>query len=183
METPARQTLIQALKELHSNPEDPEAVIADFEARADERDQQGAKLHAEASAFRGIAQNMRRLLGGDALDPEPLAPEPVVAAVTPTPSHQPSNGHRPEGMEAVRRIMKDGGVWSAGEILAEMQKRGWESKESKNPIRPTEAAINRLWKVKKEIERVGRGQYRYIGASIPEESTPEFALLRPGQGP
>jgi len=78
----------------------------------------------------------------------------------------------------VRRIMNDGGVWTARQLLDEMRKRGWESKESKNPIRPTEAAINRLWKVKKEIERVGRGQYRYIGPGAPAPSPPaEFALL------
>lgn len=154
MATQARQTLTEALKALQRNPGNPEAVIASFEAKAAEREREIDKLMAEMGALRQIVNGMRTLLGEQAA-PE-RSPEPTSAAPE-------SNGIRPEGMEAVRRIMKDGGVWTGKQILEEMKRRGWESRESQNPIRPTEAAINRLWKVKGELERVGRGQYRYVG--------------------
>ena len=57
--------------------------------------------------------------------------------------------------------MMEGGVWRAADMLEELKKRGWESEHSQNPVRAVEAAMNRLWKVKGEIERVGRGQYVY----------------------
>jgi hypothetical protein len=171
MELQARRTLVEALR---SNPENPEAVIADFELKAEEREKKAGKLQAEASALKGIAENMRALVSGNPA-PEPKGSTEEEPTPAPTPD---SNGVRPEGMEAIRRIMKSGGVWTGGQLLEEMKRRGWESKESKNPIRPAEAALNRLWKVKKEVERVGRGQYRYIGAPDTREgSTDNLALL------
>jgi hypothetical protein len=172
MANQARDTLIEALKALRSNPDDPEAVIAGFEAQASKREQRVEKLQTEASALRGIADHMRSLLGEAGSTEKP--PEETSAPVPPPES----NGIRPEGMEAIRQIMKAGGVWTGGQLLDEMKRRGWESKESKNPIRPTEAALNRLWKVKKEVERVGRGQYRYIGPpGTHTGSTDNLALL------
>ncbi len=147
--------LNEALRVLHTNPGNPGAVIADFESQAARRERQIERLQGEALALREIANGMRTLLGEA---PQGNSGEEGATATPPR-----SSGMRPEGMEAVRRIMSDGGIWTAAQLLAEMKKRGWESRGSKNPIRPTEAAINRLWKVKMEIERVGRGQYRYIG--------------------
>jgi hypothetical protein len=173
MELQARDALTKALEGLHRNPENPEAVIAGFETQAFQREEQSEKLQAEAIALRDIAQGMRTLLGGQKAPQS----EPDEAPAPPATSSQQANGVRPEGMEAVRRIMSQGGVWTGGQILEEMKRRGWESKESKNPIRPTEAAINRLWKVKKEIERVGRGRYQYIGPpSARDEATDRLAL-------
>jgi hypothetical protein len=154
----SRETLEKALEALRANPESPEAAIADVETQALGREREASKLNAQAKALRDIANGIRTLSGQ--------------APVSPTPANGPDLS-RPEGMEAVRRIMKEeGGVWNARQLLAEMRKRGWESKESENPIRPTEAAISRLWRVKKEIERVGRGQYRYIGAPDKREEAP-----------
>lgn len=167
MSANSRDTLKKALEALGENPESPEAAIADVEAQALDRERAASKLSAEAKALRDIANGIRTLSG-----------QPPVSAM-------PANGpddRRPEGMEAVRRIMKEeGGVWNARQLLAEMKKRGWESKDSDNPIRPTEAAISRLWRVKKEIERVGRGQYRYIGATAQKEPPqPNLGLIVSG---
>jgi hypothetical protein len=154
MSANSRETLEKALEALRDNPESPESAIADVETQALAREREASKLAAQAKALRDIANGIRTLSG------QPVSTSPA------------SNGVelRPEGMEAVRRIMKEGGVWNAKQLLAEMEKRGWESKGSENPIRPTEAAISRLWRVKKEIERVGRGQYRYVGPNA--ETTP-----------
>jgi hypothetical protein len=171
METNPGTALDKALTALRSNPSDPEAVIADFEARAD-------SLDAEAKALRQIASGMRTLAGKPPkADAQPTQYTPLVAGPPQAPM-------RPEGMEAVRRIMKDGGVWSARSVLVELKKHGWESKSSSDPIRPTEAAMNRMWKVKKEIERVGRGEYRYIGSpASPTPSGNELGLLNGAGGP
>jgi len=166
----AHHTLTEALEAIRANSENPRAAIADFEAKAE-------RLQAEANALRQIANGMRGLLG------EPPA---EVSSAGAQASGPPVDRTRPEGMEAIRRIMKDGGVWTSRQLLDEMKKRGWESKGSPNPIRPTEAAINRLWKVKREIERVGRGEYRYIGTGAQTQTSPpppEFALLTAGTEP
>jgi hypothetical protein len=163
METQSRQTLTEALKALQSNPENPEAVLSDFEAQIARREQKISKLRSEAVALREIVNGMRGLLG------QPAMPDASTAAKAAGPGPpSPTADLRPEGMEAVRRIMKDGGVWTASQVLEEMKRRGWESRTSDDPLRPAEAAINRLWKVKREVERVGRGQYQYVGASAPE---------------
>jgi hypothetical protein len=163
----SKETLEKALEALRANPESPEAAIADVETQALGREREASKLNAQAKALRDIANGIRTLSG-----------QPPVS---PTPANGPDLS--PEGLVAVRRIMKEeGGVWNARQLLAEMKKRGWESKESENPIRPTEAAISRLWRVKKEIERVGRGQYRYIGAPDrrDEASPPNLGLIVSG---
>lgn len=175
MTNPARGKLTEAIKALQSNPEHPEAVIADFEAQAEEREQKIEKLEAEKNALRLIVSGMRTLLGEPTSASQDTTAE---APATSAPAAPQSSEIRPEGMEAIRQIMKPGGVWTGGQLLDEMKRRGWESKESKNPIRPTEAALNRLWKVKKEVERVGRGRYRYIGVPDTREgSTNNLALL------
>lgn len=178
METQSRQTLTEALKALQSNPENPEAVLSDFETQIARREQKISKLRAEATALREIVNGMRGLLG------QPAMPGGATAA---TASSQPSRPAapdlRPEGMEAVRRIMKEGGVWTATQVLEEMKRRGWESKTSEDPIRPAEAAINRLWKVKREVERVGRGQYQYVGVNPPQTpSGGDLNFLNGGSG-
>lgn len=85
------------------------------------------------------------------------------------------NGHATHngdlrGMAAVREVMRTGGVWTAGQVHDELQRRGWVSPEAQHPMRATEAAINRLWRKNGEVERVGRGQYRYTLAPTDQAS-------------
>lgn len=159
MSDSGREALSKALKALQDNPENPEAAIKGFEDEATE-------LRIRADSLDQIANGIRGLIGmavpARALTPLTQTPPPII----PQPSPTPPSGV-PEGMEAVRRIMREGGTWTVASIFEEMKKREWESKESKEPIRAAEAALNRLWKVKKEVERVGRGQYRYIDGQSP----------------
>jgi hypothetical protein len=159
MSDSGREALSKALKALQDNPENPEAAIKGFEDEATE-------LRVRADALDQIANGIRGLIGADApmKAPTPLRPSP--APIFPQPSPTPPSGV-PEGMDAVRLIMAEGGTWTVASLFEEMQKRGWDSKESKEPSRAAEAALNRLWKVKKEVERVGRGQYRYIDGQMP----------------
>lgn len=69
----------------------------------------------------------------------------------------------PQGAEAVRQVMRGGGIWTARELLAELERRGWEPRNAKRPLAATEAAIGRLFRTKKELDRVGRGEYAYKG--------------------
>jgi hypothetical protein len=67
----------------------------------------------------------------------------------------------PRGTEAVRVIMRQGGVWGPNELLAEMEQRGWIDPDVMHPRKAVETAIARLYSKYREIERVGRGRYRY----------------------
>jgi hypothetical protein len=73
------------------------------------------------------------------------------------------DGRPPQGAEAIRLVMKDGGVWTSRMMLEELRRRDWESPCSTDPLRATSAAMTRLCREKHELERVGRGHYRYIG--------------------
>lgn len=92
-----------------------------------------------------------------------------------------TTGEVPVGIEAARRVMREGGVWTVASLLNELQKRGWDSKDAEHPLKATEAAISRLHNVKKEIERVGRGKYRYKQApgsvSLDRGSDAELSML------
>jgi hypothetical protein len=59
--------------------------------------------------------------------------------------------------------MREGGTWTLKSLYEELQHRGWESKTAQDPLKAAEAALTRLVSVKKEVERVGRGEYRYVG--------------------
>jgi hypothetical protein len=125
--------LIQALQESES---DPNVAIGNLEGEA-------AAHEAEAKALRQAVMAIKLLTG---LTPtEPKAEEP------------------PTGMEAIRRVMREGGVWTARALLDELTRRGWNPKKAKNELATVEAAMDRLYRVKKEIDRVGRGEYTYKG--------------------
>jgi hypothetical protein len=149
------EALSKALKALQDNPDHPEAAIKGFEDEA-------LELRIRAEALEQIANGIRGLMGKPVPTRMSASISQASAPAFPQPSPAPPTG-TPEGMEAVRRIMRGSGqAWTVREVFEEMKKRGWESKDSKEPLRPAEAAVNRLWKVKGEIERVGRGRYRYI---------------------
>lgn len=127
--------VIQALQE---SEDDPLAAIRSLEAEA-------AGLEAEAKALRQAVIAINLLTG-----------QPAVQALS-------GEETPPTGMEAVRRIMLEGGVWTARTMLEELEKRGWEPKKAKHPLPTVEAAMDRMYRVKKEIVRVGRGEYTYKG--------------------
>ena len=56
--------------------------------------------------------------------------------------------------------MKAGGVWSINTLVGELLERGWGPITADNPARAVEAALSRMNKAG-EVDRVGRGQYRY----------------------
>lgn len=112
-----------------------------------------AELTREADSLDKVIEGVRAL-GWDGDDPE------AKAAETATSQDGNADPGAPRGMEAVRRIMREGGVWGGRDILDELVRRGWASPNAKFPIRATEAAINRLWKLG-ELEKVSRGRYRY----------------------
>lgn len=90
-----------------------------------------------------------------------------------------STHERPVGTEAVRRIMREGGTWTTKGLFEELKHRGWESKTAQDPMKATEAAVSRLITVKKEIERVGRGEYRYVGVPGSPASAEDVSNLAP----
>ncbi|MBA3261836.1 MAG: hypothetical protein H0T69_05100 [Thermoleophilaceae bacterium] len=67
----------------------------------------------------------------------------------------------PRGTEAARRVMRDGGVWTVKRLHSELVQRGWVNPEAQHPEKATETALSRLHKKYHEVDRVGRGQYRY----------------------
>jgi hypothetical protein len=70
-------------------------------------------------------------------------------------------GSRPQGVEAVRLVMMEGGVWTAHTMFEELRRRGWEPKASADPLRAVGATMSRMSRKRAEIVRVGHGQYRY----------------------
>lgn len=165
------KTLSAALTALAESADNPQAVIDNFEQEAKLREFKANRELAEARAFRQMIAAIQALRG-DAPDQEPETPserEPGTISTNDTaPPGQEigrtfSTPDRPAGIDAIRRVMREGGVWNAKALLAELERRGWEPKNAKHPRAATEAALNRLWKVKGEVERVGRGQYTYKG--------------------
>jgi hypothetical protein len=149
------QRIIKALKE---GEKDPRKAVKKLELEADEAER-------EAEALRGIA-NTIRLVPADGIEiSTPLAPGEAEGAgqSSQLPGEDRRRDSVPGGIDAVRRVMREGGVWTAKAMLAELTKRGWEPKEAKHPLPTVEAAMNRLYRVKNEIERVGRGEYTYKG--------------------
>jgi hypothetical protein len=120
-----------------------------------------ADLQREAAGLREAANGIRQALGLPGSEPTPDTPDGALPRVDAdnTPQYRPAPGAL--GMDAVRRVMRTGGVWSAPEIHKELERRGWVSRAAKHPLRATEAAINRLYRDKKEIEKVERGRYRW----------------------
>lgn len=136
-------------------------VIAEA-LKQSERDPRGAvaRLIRSAALRETEAETLRQVAKRVQLrDPEGTGGDlPMERAEVPT-----SKQATPQGIDAVRRVMREGGVWSPKEMLAELTRRGWEPKQAQHPLPTVEAAINRLFRVKGEIERVGRGEYTYKG--------------------
>jgi hypothetical protein len=137
----------RVIKALEESQNDPDAAIRKLAIEAEERE-------AEAEALRGVAGAIRLITEGVASTP--VAAPPPAAPPDPAPDI-------PAGMEAVRRVMKSGGVWTARTMLEELQRRGWDPKKAKHPQATVEAAMDRLFRVKEETERIGRGEYVYKG--------------------
>lgn len=76
------------------------------------------------------------------------------------PSPEPA-GDAPRGTEAARRVMREGGVWTVKKLHDELVRRGWVNPDAQHPEKATETALSRLHKKYNEVDRVGRGQYRY----------------------
>ena len=146
----AHPTIPRVIKALQESEDDPASAVKGIEAEA-------ARHEAEAKALRQAVVAIQLLTGQNR----------VVE-----PSDDP-----PQGMEAIRRVMRKGGVFTARTMLEELEKLGWEPKKAKNPLPTVEAAMDRMYRVKKEIERVGRGQYTYKGfpASPSMETLGDFA--------
>jgi hypothetical protein len=130
-------------------------MLAVCEAQVNQRqEREFGDLGARAVALQEIIKEAltQAAESATALRPEKaLAPRPRNRSI------------RPKGMEAVRLVMQEGGVLTADEILADLKQRDWDPKDSKDPIGSIQAAILRLRK-KAEVEQVGRGKYRYLGA-------------------
>jgi hypothetical protein len=152
----------RVIKALQESENDPEAAIRSLTGEADERE-------AEAEALRHAASAVRLLTmpdGNGASAPKP----PTSLKATPSESVA---SEPPKGMDAVRRVMREGGVYTGRTMLDELTKRGWDPKDAKHPLATVEAAMDRLFRVKEEIERVGRGEYTYKG----HPASPDFDTL------
>lgn len=141
----------RVIKALEESQQDPDAAIRSLESEAGEHEN-------EAKALRQAVVAIKLLTGQQ-------------------PGQKPSD-ETPTGMEAVRRVMREGGVWTARTMLEELKKRGWEPKKAKHPLPTVEAAMDRMYRVKGEIDRIGRGEYSYKGfpASPSLETLGDFAL-------
>jgi len=133
------------------------------------------RLVTEAKALEQIISAVGALSDPDgAVDNPPeaaLSPETALAtegspratlarAVSSTASaHGTEEG--PRGTEAVRAVMREGGVWTTERVFEEVRKRGWIDSNVMHPRKAIETALNRLHGKYREIERVGRGRYRY----------------------
>lgn len=133
-------------------------LLPTLQDAAQARRRLGAALIQEAEGFETMIRGYQKALG---LAPEIETAQPITPRKSATIEPATDADAEPRGMEAVRRIMREGGVWTPKEIHAELEKRGWVSPDAKHPIRATEAAINRLWRDKGEIEKVGRARYRF----------------------
>jgi hypothetical protein len=139
----------RVIKALEESQNDPNKAVRSLTAEAEERE-------GEAEALRQVASAIR-LLTGDG----PTATSN--GAVSASPPRADTSDEPPKGMDAVRRIMRGGGVYTGRSMLEELTRRGWEPKDAKHPLATVEAAMDRLFRVKKEIDRVGRGEYTMKG--------------------
>lgn len=76
----------------------------------------------------------------------------------------------PRGVDAVRAVMREGGVWNAAHVFTALRKRGWIDPDVQHPRKAVETAVNRLYSKYGEIERVGRGHYRYKASRADQPS-------------
>jgi hypothetical protein len=143
----------RVIKALEESQNDPDAAIRKLRAESEERE-------AEAEALRGVAQAIRLITEGVENAPQNAGRRRELADANAGPDDE---SGPPQGMDAVRRVMKEGGVWTGRAMLDELTKRGWEPKKAKHPLATVEAAMDRLYRVKKEIERPRRGEYVYKG--------------------
>jgi hypothetical protein len=132
-------------------------LIPSLKQAAVDRRRLGSALIREAEGFEQMVAGYEQAIGV------------AIGRATETDTAQPITAHGgapdgdtgPRGMEAVRRVMREvGGDLNAREVHAHLENRGWVSPEAKFPLRGTEAAINRLYRMG-ELERVSRGRYRY----------------------
>lgn len=142
---------------LQQSENDPAAAIGKLEAEAVERE-------GEAEALRQVAGAVKLLTGL-----ESNGAQPAIPAVNEV----------PQGIEAVRRVMLEGGVWTAQGLLEELIRRGWEPKGAgaQHPLQTIHASIDRLYRVKGEIDRVERGTYTRKGFP----ASPSLETLETGE--
>jgi hypothetical protein len=78
----------------------------------------------------------------------------------------------PTGIAAVRQVMREepGRIWGPGELHEVLVERGWISPSATKPRTGTDNRLQRLVG-QGEIEKIGRGQYRYR-RSASSEATP-----------
>jgi hypothetical protein len=144
----------RVIKALQESENDPDAAIRSLTGEADERE-------AEAEALRHAASAVRLLTMPDGNGASPTkTPTPLTVTSA---EAEPASTDTPKGMDAVRRIMREGGVYNGRSLLDEMTRRGWEPKDVKHPLATVEAAMDRLFRVKEELVRVNRGEYTYKG--------------------
>lgn len=166
-----QKTWVAVQELMREYPDDPNQIIARCEREAEDRERRADALRGEALAFRQMIDAVGALSGVRAPSPAPVPAGPVPNG---SGGRTFSTPQRPAGTEAVRRIMRDGGVWTIKAILEELKHRDWDSKTAQDPLKATEAAVSRLVTVKKEVERVGRGEYRYIGVPGSPPSTEDL---------
>jgi hypothetical protein len=134
------------------------SLIAQLDAEAARDEQLGYAALKRAHRARAASRALQQVIGGDAVRStakgEPL-PGLEADVVRPT-------DERPRGSAAILTVTAEepGKVWSARDIHAELEERGWLNPEAQHPLRGTEAAISRLVRDGK-LEKVGRGQYRH----------------------
>jgi hypothetical protein len=166
----SKQQTWNAVQGLLREYDDPNEIIARCEREAGDRERRAEALQSEALAFRQMIDAVGSL-SGIRVTPAPTRPAGGPAA----PVRPVSTPERPVGTEAVRRVMRDGGVWTIQRLFEELKHRNWDSKTAQDPLKATEAAVSRLVSVKKEVERVGRGEYRYIGIPSSPDSAEELS--------
>jgi hypothetical protein len=173
----SKQRTWNAVQELMREYDDPNEIIARCEREAADRERRAEALQGEALAFRQMIEAVGSLSGIR------VPQAPVRPAGSPMAPQRPiSTPERPVGTEAVRRIMREGGTWTTKSLFEELKHRGWESKTAVDPMKATEAAVSRLATVKKEIERVGRGEYRYVGVPGSPASAEDVQNFAPNNG-
>jgi hypothetical protein len=159
--------IADVIKTLKESQNDPDAAYRRLSRQAEERENEAQALRAMAAAIDLLRPSVERQLPPSHLKAEQVHTTPLADG----------DDTRPVGIDAVRRVMREGGIWSAKDVLEELKRRGWEPRDAQHPQAATEAAVNRLYRVKKELDRVGRGKYRYKGipSSPSTETLADFA--------
>jgi hypothetical protein len=136
-----------------------------------------AKLRADATRNRRIEsearaeaeQAERALTALEAVVGKPSVAEGQTT-MEPADAEAPSKGDEPRGEAAVQRVMAENpdGFWTAAEVHAALDARGWISPGAKHPRAGTDAALGRL--VKKRIISKNAGVYHYMGGPTQTEA-------------